>query len=537
MRPRKSKSLYTDASMVTVSGGEFESHSADVADGAAWQFGIVKGTLLTLTAIAAATLASFGLERLALNDSNFAMLYLLSTVFVAYFTDGYAYAFVASLLSVFTFDFFFLSPRHTVMIHHKGYAITFSIMLLSGLLSATLTGRMKVLKEQAELRELHLRFLNRFIRKLMLAGNPREIAEFAAGETADLLRAPVMVVVAGSGNDPEFRQVAGQHDFGNAEDNAALLAALRSDGEDAPPGDKVHSAGNSLFLPVGAKGEVLGAMGVAFGKGRAIPENAGTFLATVCVQISFALERERLRLRQERDRMEVESERLRSNLLRGISHDLRTPLTAILGSAEAIREHHAALDLPTRLGLVADIIDECEWLTRMVENTLFLTRIDEVGVELNREPHPVEEIVAAAVERCRKRVGQARLRLELPQDFLMVQADATLITQVLINLLDNAFRYTLPGTEVVLRAFVSGSEVVFEVEDKGIGVHPAIMEKLFDRFFKPGNPDIIDGRLKGAGLGLSVCKSVVVAYGGSIAAENGRHGGTIIRFTLPMENT
>lgn len=494
-----------------------------------------KNLFRLLTVVAAATVISLLLERLSFNESNIIVTYLLGVVFVAYATDGYLYSIAASTVSVLAFKYFFTDPYFTFRTYGRDYPVTFAVMLLAALLASSMTARIKALGARSEKRELRLHFLNRIIRALMLADNYREIADIAAEETAEFLDASVLVAVVDSELALKYRHVVGGYAFDSINDEVACLDALRSGVMDKVASGRFYSSQNAHILPILGKGEVLGLMGVSFKREQVVTDNVRSFLSTVCAQVSFALDRGRMRLTQEQSRVDIEAERLRSNLLRGISHDLRTPLAGILGSAGALRDHYATLDDSTKLGFVREILDEAEWLKHMVENTLYLTRVGEEGIRLRKELQPVEEMVAAAVERIKARVEGVNLRVDTPREFIMVPADATLVVQVLINLLDNALRHAPEGTPVTLRVSKSPPDIVFEVLDRGPGIAPEELGRVFDRFFTGDKAASRKGRQKGVGLGLTVCKSIVEAHGGTISASNNPAGGAAFRFSLPME--
>lgn len=528
------RSVY-DTVMRMANGAEPRSQSPDVSKPIGLPIRFLTNISRLLLVVAAATIVSLLLKRLSLNESNSIMVYLLGVVFVAYATEGYLYSIAASILSVLAFNFFFTVPYFTFHAYGRDYPMTFAVMFLVAMVTSSMTARIKVLRRQSEARELRLHFLNRIIRGLTSVDSFREITEIAAGETAEFLNASVMVAAADRGATLRHRHVSGEYGFDSIDDDVACLDALRSGTTDGAEGGRFHSSPKAHFLPICGKDAVLGAMGVSFEEGQTVTDNIRTFLETVCAQVAFALERERLRLTQEEVRLDVEKERLRSNLLRGISHDLRTPLTGILGSAETLRDYFATLDPGTRTGFIQEIIDESEWLRQMVENTLYLTKVEEEGVRLVKEPHPIEEIVAAAVERCGKRAGGVDLLVEMPGDFILVPADATLVVQALINLLDNAIRHSPEGGKVMLRVTPASREVIFEVTDQGDGIPPEDVGRVFDRFFSGGKDEPFPGRQKGIGLGLTVCKSIVEAHGGTISATNIATGGACFRFTLPRE--
>jgi two-component system sensor histidine kinase KdpD len=255
-------------------------------------------------------------------------------------------------------------------------------------------------------------------------------------------------------------------------------------------------------------------------------------LEAVAAQLALALDRERLERLQEEQRVEIERERLRNDLLRSISHDLRTPLAAIAGASSMLSSGPGPLEGETGRDLARGIYDDAIWLTRLVENLLSLTRVEGKSLKLNRNWEVAEDLVASAMERFRGRMAAHRFRTLLPEQPILVKVDPALIEQVLVNLIDNAIRHTPAGSTVEIRTAEAGREVLFEVADNGPGLSDKALQHLFERFFTE-NPSTIERR--GLGLGLAISKSIVEAHGGRIAAQNRETGGAVFRFHLPRE--
>jgi len=224
---------------------------------------------------------------------------------------------------------------------------------------------------------------------------------------------------------------------------------------------------------------------------------------------------------------------LRSNLLRAISHDLRTPLTGIAGATATVLENNEFLDDETKKKLLQGVYNDAEWLTRQVENLLSMTRIDEGKLEVKKSLEALEGVVAESVQRMHMQAAGHIITVKIPDKLIMVPMDGKLIEQVLINLIDNAVKYTPVGSVIEINAYEKESVIVFEVADNGSGISKQAIEHIFNKFFTTGNK-LTDGR-RGVGLGLAICKSIVTAHGGTIEALNGKDGGSVFRFTLPLK--
>lgn len=490
--------------------------------------------VLFLAAIAAATALALLFRAWNFNEANYIMTYLVAVVFVAYMAPGIVYTLLAAAASVLSFNFFFTEPYYSLQAYRPDYAVTFAVMLLVGVFTGGVTARAKGLKIAAELRESQLLFLYNAIRNILAADNVNQIAKTAAEDLARFVDASILIAVGGEDGNIRFKHLAGEHHFDGPGEADACAEALRSHAAELP-GEDDFAAGQAYFLPIRQQKRTLGAIGICFPQTRRRNRDLFFLLGAFTAQIFLALERERLYQSHEKVNVEMEGERLRANLLRSISHDLRTPLTGIIGSAGALRDNFGGLDETTRNRLVDGILDEAEWLAQLVENTLYITRLDEKRIEPDREAHPVEELVASAVERIRKRAGAKTVLVSVPDDLVMVNVDATLLVQALVNLLDNAIRHSPTGGEVRLRVEREDGQVAFSVEDRGEGLPEDAIPRIFDRFYTVERTSSVRMRKKGIGLGLTICKSIVDAHGGTIRARNNPGGGAAFSFLLPEE--
>ena len=232
-----------------------------------------------------------------------------------------------------------------------------------------------------------------------------------------------------------------------------------------------------------------------------------------------------------RIQLKVETESLRNSLLAGISHDLRTPLAAIVGASSSLAEDTGRLDVRAREDLARTIYDEAQRMTTLANNILDMARLDAGAVRLNLDWYPLEEIVGGVLTRLRERLDGRPVKIDLPRELPMLKVDAVLIDQVLTNLVENALKYTPAATEIEISAQASPEAVTVAVADRGPGFPPGLEERLFDKFFR-GSPERAQS---GVGLGLTICRAIVEAHGGRIRAENRAGGGARFRFTLPIE--
>jgi two-component system sensor histidine kinase KdpD len=288
----------------------------------------------------------------------------------------------------------------------------------------------------------------------------------------------------------------------------------------------------ALHVPVPGSGGTLGVLAVRPDPALLPlrPEHVD-LLETLARLVGSPLERARLAQDAERARVEIEGERLRNTLLSSVSHDLRTPLAAITGAATGLLEAEA-VGSADRRELAETIAEESERLDRLVGNLLDMTRLESGHLRLQREWHSAEELVGGALARMEKALSQHKVATTVPADLPLVSVDAPLVERVLVNLLDNAVKYTPPGANIWVSAAARPDAVELEVADDGPGLPAGQEEKVFEKFFRAA-----PSQRRGFGLGLAICRAIVAVHGGEIQARNREAGGVSFRFTLPGEGT
>lgn len=490
----------------------------------------LKNIGITVGIVTLATLISFALRALLdLNESSYIITYMLSVLLVAYLTNGYLYGIIASVLSVMVFNYFFTEPYYTFMAYSPEYPVTFVVMMIVSLITSTMTTRVKYESQRAETRERRMRLLYQLERDLLAIRHISETAQVAAKDVAQLFGSSVLIAVADLDKVLSMRCVEGEDVFSSEIEYNACMEAFRS-GNACGAGTLLFGESRAYFQPIKGQSGVLGVIGIALEGGYRIPESQREFPETVGAQIALVIEREQMYEKQRRAKMETERERLRGDLLRSISHDLRTPLAGILGSASTVVENYENLPDDVRKEFLQGICADAEWLNHLVDNILSMTRISEGKVALKKEMEAVEELVAGAVSRIQKRLRGNEITITMPDELIMIPVEGTLIQQVLVNLLDNAVKHTPENTRVQVAVEKEAGSIVFSVRDNGPGIPAEELDVVFDRFYT--SPHAGSGR-RGFGLGLTICKSIIEAHGGKIMAYNDPAGGAVFRFTLP----
>lgn len=466
-----------------------------------------------------------------LGPTNLVMVYLLGIVFVAT-RYGQGPSILASILSVATFDFSFVPPRGTFAVNDTEYLVTFAVMLLVALVISTLTVRIKQQADAAQQRERRTAELYAMSRELASTRGLENLLTVAARHIADTFDSQVAVVMP---NETEQLVILGGDDtlFAQSQNELGVARWVYDHKEMAGLGTNTLAGTDALHLPLAASRGVVGVLSVRPKEPRRLlnPEQFH-LLETFANQMALAVERAQLAAETEQAKVQIETERLRNSLLSSVSHDLRTPLATITGATTSLLDGEATLTAATRRDLTQAIWEEAERLNRLVRNLLDMTRLESGAVQLHKDWQPIEEVVGTALARLDEQLRNHPLTTHLPADLPLVPVDGILIEQVLVNLVENAIKYTPPGTPLEISAQANDDAVTVEVADRGPGLPPGNEERIFDKFYRAQSPAV-----PGVGLGLAICAAIMAAHGGRIWATNRPGGGAAFHFTLPLVGT
>jgi len=475
---------------------------------------------------------------MGIGDQNIIMTYILSVLVISKITKGYIFGIIASISSVLSFNFFFTESLYTFNTIQAGYPITFLIMLLVALITSTLTVRIKTQAKLAVQREQRTEVLYEINKKLLVTRGLENIILLTNAYIVNLFERSVVFFESDPevGTNGSFMQADGDTDEAvlNSKDEKAVAHWVFVNQKRAGSGTDTLMGAAGFYMPVISQGEVLAVLGISCKKG-ALDHSTRQFLRMIASQVAMAMERQHLSDEQRSIIVDSEKEKMRSNLLRAIAHDLRTPLSGILGASSAIRENSKTLDEGTRDKLNADIQEEAQWLIRMVENLLSVTRINEGESKVNKNPEAAEEIVAEAVSRIRKIFPHHKVEISVPNELLEVPMDGTLIAQVLINLLENAVKHSANTSPVEIILKKGENAAIFEVIDHGKGIADEDFPYLFTSYVPNGTKSSDSSR--GMGIGLSICMTIIKAHNGTMEAANRKEGGAVFKFTLPLEGS
>jgi two-component system sensor histidine kinase KdpD len=461
--------------------------------------------------------------------TNLVMVYLLGTT-IAALRLGRGPASLAALTNVLAFDFFFVPPRFSIAVADFEYVVTFAVMLAVALIIAGLAASVRAQTRVAGARERRTALLYGMSRELAANRGLEDLAKVAVKHVAETFASQAVVLIpdaSGRLHHPRGAPLAGS--LRNADLSVAQW--VLDHGVPAGLGTDTLPANAAQYLPLEATSRTLGVLALAPSQRRRLllPEQRH-LLETFAGQIALAIERAGLADAAETARVTAETESLRNTLLASISHDLRTPLAAIAGASSALNDPLMTFDAKARRALTASIESKANEMSEIISNVLELIRLEAGQVTLRRDWQTLEELLGAVLSRCRTQLASHQIVDRLPADLPPVYVDGSLLSQVFTNLLENVAKHTPPGTHVTISAAIDNDMVRVSIDDDGPGFSIDNPELLFAKFYRGKD----EGTSGGAGLGLTICRAIVNAHGGSIVALKRAEGGARFTFTLPV---
>lgn len=479
-------------------------------------------------------------STVGVSEVNIITIYILGVLVLAMWSTGWVVSMISSLVAVLLFNFLFTEPRFTFEAYHRDYAMTFLIMFVSGFITSSLTRKVKAQAIGAVRKSYRTEVLLETNRKLQHAKSLEEIINEGMSQIVKLVEKPV-----------EFFEIANElivssvffpsNALINSENKelAALFDNANERGVVTWVANNKHVAGvstdtfpeaNGYYLPFISGGNVKGVIGIALTKEAPLPAFERHILHAIMNDFSFALDKWYLQKSNEEVTREAELEQMRANLLRAISHDLRTPLTSISGNADILLMGSEQLNDTQKIQLYRDIYSNSKWLVQMVENLLAVSRLDDGQLAIEMQPEIVGDIMQEALLHVVRNDNTHRISCHVEPELLFGVMDARLIIQVIINIIDNALTYTPAGSEINLTAQEAGSYVHIRIMDNGPGIDDKLKVRLFEPF-TTGKIHRSDSR-RGLGLGLALCQTILKVHGSELTVADNDPSGTIFSFML-----
>ena len=499
-------------------------------------FPTARELLLTIGILAVTTVIGWIFLRLSFANDNIIMVYLLGVLLTSTFTSGYTCGVLSAFLSVLLFNYFMTEPRLSLAAYGSKYPITFAVMFAAALLTSTLAAKLKAHAQLSARDAYRTKLLFDMNRQLQKAETPEEVYRMTATQIQKLMQRDVLIYPA-QGNallDGNIYPADGSSPYSipDTDREQNVVQWVWQNRKRAGATTQNFPKAKRLYLAIRTGQQIYGVVGIPMEKQTQPDAFTSSVLFSILGECSLALDNLRNAREKEEAAVLAKNEQLRANLLRSISHDLRTPLTSISGNADTLLHSYDVLDEQTRKQIFTDIYDDAQWLTGLVENLLSITKIVDGSVKLHLSDQVVDDIISEALRHIDRRAAEHHIAVDCGDVLLLARMDAGLIMQVLINLVNNAVKYTPVGSNIRITAIPRENMAEICVSDNGPGIPNELKERVFEMFFTGGNP-IGDSR-RSLGLGLTLCQTIVHAHHGEMTLKDNSPHGCIFSFTIPL---
>ena len=480
-----------------------------------------------------ATLIGYIFYSLGFTEANIIAVYIFGVLITSIITTNRLCSLATSFVSVLVFNFFFTIPRFTFHFYDPDYLVTFTIMFMVAILTGSLATKLKDNAKQSARAAFRTKILFETNQLFQKETDEQSILNATAEQLIKLLKRDLAIYPSEGKNlaDPVIYRVGDGDTYDLTSENEKAVAAwvFRNNKHAGATTDTLSNA-RCRYLAVRVNQQVYGVVGIAMDE---VPLDSfeNSVLLSILGECALALENVKNAKEKEEAAILAKNEQLRANLLRAISHDLRTPLTSISGSASNLLTNYEKMDDAIRVQTFTDIYDDSMWLINLVENLLAVTRIEGDRVNLTKSVELMDEVITEALRHINRKSKEHIIRTSFSQDFLLAHIDAKLVVQVIINLVDNAIKYTPAGSTIEIYTDKKDPWIVVSVSDDGPGIPDDQKSRIFEMFYS-GTNKIADSR-RSLGLGLSLCKSIVTAHGGTISISDNQPKGATFTFTLP----
>ena len=483
---------------------------------------------LSVLLVAIVTFVAFPIYGF-IHSTNLVMLYLAAVVISALYL-GRGPSLLASILGVLAFDFFFTDPRFTMVVSDSEYIITFLGLFIVSVAISNLTGRVREHVEVIRAQEQQSSTLYALSRELTISPDLDTVLAKVIEQIGQTFNRQAVILLPHNRSGLIVR--AATKGFILEEDEQAVATWAYEKKHVAGRGTDTLPSAKIRYQPLNVSGRVVGVLGVKPDESNRLNPGQRELLDAYASLAALAIERAQLEEQARQAEITSATEKLQTALLNSISHDLRTPLVSITGALTGLDEQAEGLNNEYGRSLVGTAREEAERLNRLVGNLLSMTRIESGAIKLHREPGDMQDVIGTALEQLGKRVGDHEVNIDIPQGLPLVPMDFTLIVQVVVNLIENAVKYSPKGSLIEISAFVFDNKACLQVADRGVGIPPEDLARVFDKFYRVQRPESVSG----TGLGLSISKGIVEAHHGNIYARSRAGGGTILSVELPLDD-
>lgn len=496
----------------------------------------LRDTLISILVLFGVTLIGIWFRSLGFSEANIIMVHILGVLITSLLTENIIYTLLSSLISVFSFNFFFTVPMHTFLAYDRGYPITFLIMFITAFVTGTLTKRVKQQARLAAIKAYRTEILLKSSQKLQRAKSKEEIIDEISKQILKLLNKTIIFYPVENKqlSKPKVFKANIQEDeslYLNPDEEAVATWTYRNN-KHAGASTSTLPGAKCLYLALRCDDIVFGVIGIYL-KNTTIDAFENNLLLAILTEGAMALEKEVSNRKKREVEIKANQEELRANLLRSISHDLRTPLTSISGNAGILLDSKERLSNERKVEIYSDIYEDSMWLISLVENLLSITKIENGAIHLNKEAELINEIILEAMHHISKDSAEHIIQLDLSDEFLFALIDPRLIMQVIINIVNNAIKYTHKGSTIKIKTRKDKQSLLIEISDNGQGIPDDQKDRLFEMFYTRDN--LMGDSRRGLGLGLALCKSIIEAHEGTIKVIDNIPKGSTFVINLPLE--
>ena len=491
-----------------------------------------KDILLTVMLLIIETLIGYLFMNIGFTESNIIMVYIVGVLVTAILTNSQICWLASSVLSVILFNFMFTFPHFSLVAYGEGYPITFAVMLIVSLITGSISNKMKSQVKKSTETAYRTKILFDANQLIQNAKNDEEIIGVTISQIKKLLDKETFVYL--SKNKKYYTKVLESlEEIKDLEEvNNETIQLVLNKNTKAGYGTEYYKNDDFAYIPLSGNKKMFGVVVIKL-KQNPIEPFENSILLSIIGECSLAIENYYNLKEKELNEILAKNEQVRANLLRAISHDLRTPLTSIMGNSDNLLFNNKILDEDIKIQMYSEIYEDSLWLINLVENILSITKLENGKIKLNYTTELVDDIIDEALKHINKNKIKHSIIVKRFNDLLLVNVDVKLVIQVFINLIDNAIKYTPEGSTIIISVTKNESKAIINVIDNGPGIKDKDKDRIFEMFYI-GDNIIVDGR-KSLGLGLSLCKSIINAHGCEIKVSDNKPTGTIFTFDLPIK--
>lgn len=490
----------------------------------------IKDISFMILTVLLATLLGIAFHRFGFSDVTVIAWYILAVQIIAVRVPGIPVNAIISLICVVVFNFFFTEPKYTLFAYDSDYIMTFTVMFIVSFLAGLLADQLRKMLRQAEADSVRTQIM--FDTSLLLnkAADYEGVATVTGMQLKKLIGRSIFIQLSDSDKNTKLYFPDDCEKEFEAEIETDCIAWTLCSGKDAGRGTNVYPSAKGEYKSLAINDHTYGVIGI-MSEHDLSDKLTDDIINAILSQCELAMENIRATNEKEAEKLKTQDERLRADLLRSISHDLRTPLTSISGNSSVLLQSDNKLNPETTKQLYQDIYDDSQWLINLVENLLSVSRVTNSELKLNRSDEVLDDIIDEAMHHIDRHAENHIIEVKKSSEMILVNVDVHLIIQVIINLMDNAVKYTPEGSVICLETEKKDDNVIVKVSDNGPGISDEEKAHIFEMFYN-GKKDISDSR-RSMGMGLALCRSIIEAHGGEITVTSNHPCGATFLFTLP----